>query len=274
MSDPVEGFIHTLVEMGSEPPRPSDIPEGADTDTVLAIMLTENTGRHMLDSGGAYGRAWEHNQAEAGDDPVAYFRSRPEVKISPFCGPIVDVFHFLSDRLDYAPELDARFHAWAAGSKEPWLVDMEEFAKVEGWGHPFGPERGFITVNTYNGEDALSQTLQYTAGRVDDDDYVILQIHGGADVRGGYSTPHIFRAGYNGVESMLDNARLTLTCDDCHLVADSENAGYSFDLVDSCDLPVDDTKMELARAGEGDDQHFVCPVCGSDNINFHPWPAG
>ena len=28
-------------------------------------MLTENTGKHMLDSGGAYGRHWERNQKKS-----------------------------------------------------------------------------------------------------------------------------------------------------------------------------------------------------------------
>lgn len=32
-----------------------------NTAEVIASMLTENTGRHMLDSGGAYGRNWERN---------------------------------------------------------------------------------------------------------------------------------------------------------------------------------------------------------------------
>ena len=30
-------------------------------------MLQENTGRHMLDSGGAYGRHWERNQKNPSD---------------------------------------------------------------------------------------------------------------------------------------------------------------------------------------------------------------
>lgn len=32
------------------------------TKHLIYEMLTENTGRHMLDSGGAYGRNWERNQ--------------------------------------------------------------------------------------------------------------------------------------------------------------------------------------------------------------------
>ena len=39
-----------------------------DTQKLVYAMLTENTGRHMLDSGGAYGRNWERNQANTIED--------------------------------------------------------------------------------------------------------------------------------------------------------------------------------------------------------------
>lgn len=61
---------------------------------------------------------------------------------------------------------------------EKWLGydDMKE----DHWG----------TINTYNGESAVSQTLQYCSlnGKT------ALQIHGGCDVRGGYTAPRIFEA--------------------------------------------------------------------------------
>jgi hypothetical protein len=31
-------------------------------ENVIASMMTENTGTHMLDSGGAYGRHWQRNK--------------------------------------------------------------------------------------------------------------------------------------------------------------------------------------------------------------------
>src|SRR4051812_31448625 len=46
--------------------------------TVVASMLVENTGTHMLDSGGAYGRSWQRNQAATKDiNPVDYFEAEP-----------------------------------------------------------------------------------------------------------------------------------------------------------------------------------------------------
>lgn len=70
-----------------------------------------------------------------------------------------------------------------------------------------------MTVNTYNGEDLLSQTLQWTGFSLpqDGDDYILLQIHGGADVRGGYTRPRVFRVGID-EHSILDNARGSIYC--------------------------------------------------------------
>jgi len=44
------------------------------TKEIIYNMLTENTGRHMLDSGGAYGRNWERNQVKTIED----FENEPE----------------------------------------------------------------------------------------------------------------------------------------------------------------------------------------------------
>ena len=51
--------------------------------------------------------------------------------------------------------------------------------------------------NTYNGENCLDKTLQWNTFAIHNGDveghYMILQIHNGCDVRGGYSTPHVFQ---------------------------------------------------------------------------------
>ena len=40
----------------------------SDTERKIAEMLLENTGSNMLDSGGAYGRAWQLTRAKYGLD--------------------------------------------------------------------------------------------------------------------------------------------------------------------------------------------------------------
>ena len=52
--------------------------------------------------------------------------------------------------------------------------------------------------------------------------YCIIQIHGGADIRGGYTDPKVFRCD----ENLFDCNRLSGQCS-CGY-ADSDNGGYSF----------------------------------------------
>ena len=50
------------------------------------------------------------------------------------------------------------------------------------------------TINTYNGECDLSQTIQFVyVGDTYDCDVIALSIHNGADVRGGYTDYKLFR---------------------------------------------------------------------------------
>jgi hypothetical protein len=60
-------------------------------------MLTENTGAHMLDSGGVYGRNWERNQVKSIED----FENEPEEvytysKRWNELSRTVSVYHYLS----------------------------------------------------------------------------------------------------------------------------------------------------------------------------------
>lgn len=166
------------------------------TDEVIAAMLTENTGTHFLDSGGTSGRAWQRN---AGKD-VDAFKAAPAVHLSTWerDGKTVvshlslDVFHFLSERVTFDAERDAAFREFANDperSGDSWFENLEEWRTsdlAEGLTHRYG-------VNTYNGEDCLSQVLQYDAFDDEDGDPVlVLMVHGGADVRGGYSSPRFF----------------------------------------------------------------------------------
>lgn len=127
-----------------------------ETASVLADMLTENTGTHMLDSGGASGRAWQRNQAavaKTGKGPVAFFESQPE---SVFGWPCVNphpnfreedskltaelwvnhsVYHWLKEAVTYAPEVDKLLDELAAEmdeghdewSKPSWFEIYREF---------------------------------------------------------------------------------------------------------------------------------------------------
>ena len=49
------------------------------------------------------------------------------------------------------------------------------------------------TWNTYNGDSFLSQVLQGSYLTINGESYVLFQIHGGADVRGGYTDAKLFK---------------------------------------------------------------------------------
>jgi hypothetical protein len=83
--------------------------------------------------------------------------------------------------------MDRRFRAFANRKKNQdkgWLELMEDFAKHIGSAGLYG-EGDPITVNTYNGEDLLSQILQFVYFTYNCEPHVLLQTHGGCDVRGG-----------------------------------------------------------------------------------------
>src|SRR3990167_10080912 len=70
------------------------------------------------------------------------------------------------------------------------------------------------TVNTYNYESLLSQTLQYTYYRRADGDYgALVQVHGGCDVRGGYTRPRAFRVWED--SALWQDTRVTVYCSEC-----------------------------------------------------------
>lgn len=171
--------------------------------SLIAAMLTENTGTHMLDSGGDNGRAWQQNIGKA----VADFQAEPsataeiyvrewEGKLTAEVLPTVSVFHLLTGGV---LELDDLCHAFNAMPVDNWGSD--EFYGVSVEGAAFINAHGFLSerhnFNTYNWSSNHSQVLQgaeLTLGEeFGDDRYILLQIHGGADVRGGYTDAKLFK---------------------------------------------------------------------------------
>lgn len=285
-------------------------------DEVIAEMLTESTGTHFLDSGGAYGRAWQRNQAAVamtGMTPAEFFRAQPEAwfdwpsvdphpnhrKPGEVChaslSPTVHVFHFLTRALsDYHEDGDKAFNEFAElpeNQEEGWLALMEEFPRwwaakkaADEWNKGREPGEGEMTVedvlehgnftepsgiygegqpfvvNTYNGEDAVSQTLQYAYWGDDDGIYVLLQIHGGADVRGGYTKPRLFSVDRYDDTGILDNARAYCSCDnpECELGRWYTDDAYNW--------YNDDTQTKLndlpAREGTWVEAAFLCQDSG------------
>jgi len=173
--------------------------EFTKTEKLVYAMLTENTGTHFLDSGGENGRMWQRNQVKTIED----FDNEQEATIEKSewadkDGKVhteyirnVSIFHYLSElELDHVcdkfNELNTNCLEW--GGDISWGVcqagaDFLELINMEST-HQF---------NTYNGDSDLSQVLQGSWLDMDGEPYLLLQIHGGADVRGGYTDAKLFK---------------------------------------------------------------------------------
>src|SRR3990167_1501179 len=164
------------------------------TKEVIKGMLQENTGASFLDSGGAYGRNYERNQArDFESEPAclveAYNHSDGDSEVS----VSFNLYHYLNAYLEYAPRLQASFERFCKrtdpNNDKSYMTLMEDFAS-------HGKHKSQGTTNTYNYDNLLSQTIQYTMFSLDGneyDAYILLQIHGGCDVRGGYTAPKLFK---------------------------------------------------------------------------------
>lgn len=169
------------------------------TEQVIFEMLTENTGAHLLDSGGAYGRNHERNRSKSLDD----FRNEARTTFDVKWGDVsVSIFHHLVDKLHYESEEDSYFHAWAKDKDDYWLQLVEDYADFRGWTVAF-------SENSYNRDSNLSQVIQYT---VYSSGLVALQVHGGCDVRGGYTAPRIFSID-DTYDLLMENATIYCTGD-------------------------------------------------------------
>jgi hypothetical protein len=187
---------------------------GLDAQQVISHQLGVNTGSHPLDSGGAYGRHWEQNQ----ESPPA---QEPEWDVR--SGYVIhNVYHWMLQsfsRDDVTDAMEASLYAYGhegAGEGQSWLYTMQDWSDrfVEGTlsykdqaqsGLPdevleivyglgdrsLGP---VTTANTYNGGEwhTLSQCLQMALIGGPYPDYALVQVHGGADIRGGYTAPRVY----------------------------------------------------------------------------------
>jgi hypothetical protein len=191
-----------------------------NTEEVVFGMLTENTGTHFLDSGGSDGRAWQRNAKKTLED----FRAEPEAYFEggeyPEAGK--STFWILVNNLKHDQSLTAAYHEFAkAYEDEGWLEINELWLDklgVPGEGGDFYSESRY-TFNTYNWSDDWlgDQTLLGTSFGMGGSHYLILQVHGGADVRGGYTKPQVFELveGLDGFIMSGGDAYFKCSAEDC-----------------------------------------------------------
>lgn len=150
----------------------------------IYTILTTGTGRHFLDSGGDSGRHWQRNQLR----PIDLFKEEPRAVMDEWGGVTISLFHHLVDALKVtrlSEALDEELYAFSKEREGSYLEDIEAFIEH------IGAEEGY-SENSYNRESNLSQVIQYQTFTLGGTEYVALQVHQGADVRGGYTRPYIF----------------------------------------------------------------------------------
>jgi len=180
------------------------------TQQIIIKMLTEDTGRHMLDSGGAYGRHWERNQGRDFDSEPhttsEFLISTYKDKSSLDTMITHNIYHWLTERLDYSERIDKIFH-WFCNRKSQ--VDLKWDQNIDNFFNYLKPssmcDSSPTSGYTYNDQALLSQDIVFHQFSIDHD-LVILQIHNGCDARGGFTNPRVFECD----ESLFDYCRATL----------------------------------------------------------------
>lgn len=147
-------------------------------------MLKENTGKAMMDSGDFYGRHWQKNQNRD-------FENEKPIKVSndgDYLYYSKSLYHFLNEHLKYDPKMTQKYNR-KYKIEDRNYSSMDEFAESL---HDGKYPESVISDNSYNSENTLDQDIQYAIFTYCDIDYIGLQIHGGCDVRGGYTDPVFF----------------------------------------------------------------------------------
>ena len=160
------------------------------TEQKLIEMFQENTGIHMLDSGQKDNRHWQRNQKLKPSDFIK--RQRFTIEDDEL---IEDTFKMLYDNVAFTPEASNWNDVWRKylNHKEnehaSELCLMEEFIKEHNQNKEY---YGHEVQNSFNEETALSQVIQYGYFEVNEQVFILLQIHNGSDVRGGYTEAVVF----------------------------------------------------------------------------------
>lgn len=254
------------------------------TQQAIYDMLCENTGMHILDSGGANGRAWQKNSAH----PIEDFINTPDVYIK--SGMVtVDLFHHFDELLVIEERGTNLLHEFASTieNAETWLEIIESW--IDSLDGSVGQ-----SYYTYNGENMFSQDFIGTLVTVEippvneydcsiEDDYIIIQSHNGADARGGFSSPRIFRMS----DGMNDTFRTLYEQVDANCVSCSAwfttSDGYTwepnFDSEPTNDPDEDASQLaeriynSTEEFGYSEYAMITCPRCNDGSLDFFLSPS-
>lgn len=160
---------------------------------VFRDACRENTGAHFLDSGSAYGRHYEG---------ALIPREAPEVRWSRGVEyPVVNTGVFLDNCLEHEQSVQEEFEHWAEQPEnanynwfEAGRLFMEEKGfELKGRGNPYNKDNDLTQVYVWEvwfKQDSEATDWAYIPRRDRDDYLLVLYVHTGCDVRGGYTRPY------------------------------------------------------------------------------------
>jgi hypothetical protein len=274
----IKGMVSTIsqietVKAEAENPKPETQPDYTETERKIADMLQESTGTNILDSGGAYGRHWQQNRKikdfRKNPNPIVEIsgshcytdsegkkrRTTPEILI------YYDTFHYLTNFLKLTPEakqLQKQFEEYAElpeNKDEGWFTLAEQFLEKLCKETEDSEYQGF--VNTYNYDNLIYQVLQYGIITIKETDYILLQIHNGCDVRGGYTKPQFFEVPEEDYFQLAQNdVRMYCKCGYCNAFSDDGGYHWYFGDKQEEDEPIKRLKFKKDKAS--------CKKCGSE----------
>jgi hypothetical protein len=198
-------------------------------EKLVYSMLTENTGVHFLDSGLENGRMWQRN----GKKTIQDFYNEPEELLTydnnfNEVDRTVSVFHYLSGL-----DLDNVCEHFNKRQGKDWEGNngaLEDCYGVSTEASEFLQSNYEVvadrTWNTYNDGSDLSQILQGSNLTIDGEEYVLVQVHGGADVRGGYTDAKLFKLNYYRIHEYLSEYK------DSYELKEDFRKGYLDNIVD------------------------------------------
>ena len=265
---------------------------------VASDMLKENTGQHMLDSGGAYGRHWQRNQTRDFEkEPVVFMHLEGDAEtgeIKELWGTY-NLYWFMQNFLYLDKDttyLNTKFRKFATSEKmkqESWEDCLDQFMKKEEGDREYGEYTYNDGSNCILSQDIVYDVVNFPLPNDREEQFIILRLHNGADARGGFTAPYFFKSDPDYFRNAM--SQLTLYCTGvtealstkkgdlfdapeirCRNCWDSYNGGYSWDDAEhGHSVNIEDvltyTEEEVLKVVNGAEQTDVkkvlrCKDCG------------
>jgi len=238
------------------------------TREVVAEMMRENTGKHMLDSGGIYGYRFEERESLDFDAlPEVYVKGGSYAK---------SLYHHLVNNLIVDEQENVEFIKFAMGelareelerfgeeatqemvderkemrAKEWWVDSLQAYCEYKDY-------NAVHAGNTCNHDSVMDGVFQWFEidDATEDTQWAVISTHNGCDHRGGYSKPVFFKYTENYRE---DSELLRIT--DGYLWCETDN-DHRYETYDGYHWNDSDSGVERVELVADADGNLLCPKC-------------